>query len=227
MKILIVDDEPDIVEVLEIAFALKWPDATIVAAGAGAKAIAAARAEAPDLILLDIGLPDLDGFQVCQAIRRFSDAPIIMLTARGEPLDKIKGLELGADDYITKPFEHRELIARVQATLRRAQEEDRASRSIVEAGPISIDLQTKQASAHGKAIALSPAEFRLLYYLAQSAGQTLSYHTLLSKIWGQERAGQVDYLRACVNQLRQKLAGAAVHPTIISEESGAGYRLRA
>ncbi|MBI2940842.1 MAG: response regulator transcription factor [Chloroflexi bacterium] len=226
MKVLIVDDEPDIIEVLEVCFQLRWPGTTIVAADDGEGGIRLADLEQPDLIILDVGLPDMDGFEVCQALRRFTQVPVIMLTARGEGIDKVKGLELGADDYVTKPFDHLELLARAQAVLRRIQRADQPSRprSIV-VGPVSLDPGSREVRVDGRLVRLTPTEYNLLYHLARHAGQILPHRTLLAKVWGREYVDEVDYLKVHIQHLRQKLGDDSQAPRLILTERGVGYRL--
>src|SRR3972149_3389758 len=188
MKVLIVDDEPDVIEVVNLCFNLRWPDADVVSAGNGEDGLRLGGGEEPGPILLDIMLPDTDGFQLCQEIRRFSDVPIVMLTARAGEVDKVRGLEMGADDYITKPFSHLELLARVRAVLRRYESPLPAPRryeaqppavgEVFESGALPIDFASRTVSIRGRPVRLTPTEYSLLYHLTRNAGRVLPHHTL-------------------------------------------------
>lgn len=224
MKILIVDDEPDIVEVLEVCLQLRWAGAELIAADDGTGGIALAKSEKPDLIILDIGLPDLDGFAVCQQIRAFSDTPIVMLTARDEGIDKVRGLELGADDYVTKPFDYLELLARLQAVLRRGRPgSDDEPAHPLQVGRLAIDPASRDVRVEGRPVKLTPTEYSLLYHLARNAGTVLPHRTLLAKVWGREYVDEIDYLKVHVQHLRQKLGDDPQNPRMILTERGIGY----
>ena len=228
MKILFVDDAPQVVESVTLAFQLQWNDVEIVSAGEGGTAIDLVESERPDLVLLDIGLPDMDGYRVLQAIREFSDVPIIMLTARDETMDKVKGLELGADDYITKPFDHLELLARIRAVLRRLDMPAPKNRvPSVKVSDLEVDFNAQEARLKGKSLDLTPTEYKLLYHLVRNAGRVLTHETLLSRVWGREYIDELDYLRVYIRRLRDKLNDDPAHPTYIRTERGAGYRFLA
>ena len=170
MKILLVEDAPQVVESLTLAFQLQWSDVEIVSTGEGETAIELVETERPDVVLLDVGLPDIDGYKVLQAIRDFSDTPVIMLTARDETMDKVKGLELGADDYITKPFDHLELLARIRTVLRRLDMPAPRNRlPSVTAAELEVDFQTQEARLRGNRLDLTPTEYKLLYHLVRNA----------------------------------------------------------
>ncbi len=225
MKILIVDDDPDVVEAITLSFGLQWPDARIVGAKDGRAALAAVAREAPDVVLLDIALPDIDGFEVLRRIRERSDVPVLMISARGEEIDKVRGLELGADDYVTKPFGYLELSARIKAVMRRAQALPPVSgEGQFEAGPIAVNYATHQVAVGGKPVKLTPIEYKLLYQLTRSAGQVLLHDQLLTKIWGPEYLGELDYLRIYIRRLREKLEQNPQQPVYILTERGIGYR---
>src|SRR5262249_46952425 len=152
--------------------------------------------ERPDIVLLDVGLPGMDGFGVLRRIREFSDVPVLMLTARDDAMDKVKGLELGADDYITKPFNHLELMARVRAVLRRVRRPPRTSRApAFRSGDLEVDYAAHEARLRGERLELTPTEYQLLYHLVRNAGHVLQHATLLAKVWGREYVDEVDYLR--------------------------------
>src|SRR6478672_775393 len=194
MKILLVDDAPQVVESLTLAFQLQWSDVEIVSTGEGETAIELVETERPDVVLLDVGLPDIDGYKVLQAIRDFSDTPVIMLTARDETMDKVKGLELGADDYITKPFDHLELLARIRTVLRRLDMPAPRNRlPSVTAAELEVDFQTQEARLRGNRLDLTPTEYKLLYHLVRNAGRVLTHETLLSRVWGREYVDEMDY----------------------------------
>src|SRR5436190_1607661 len=225
MRILIVDDDPDVVEAITLSFGLQWPDARIVDATDGRSALAAVGREAPDVVLLDIALPDMDGFEVLRRLRERYDMPVLMISARGEEIDKVRGLELGADDYVTKPFGYLELSARIKAVMRRAQALPPVSGDgQFEAGHIAINYATHQVTVDGKIVKLTPIEYKLLYQLTRNAGQVLLHDQLLSKIWGPEYLGELDYLRIYIRRLREKLERNPQQPTYILTERGIGYR---
>ena len=225
MKVLVIEDDPGIIEVVSLCFQLRWSGTNVVSADNGNKGVELVETESPDVVILDIGLPDMDGYQVLREIRSFSDVPVLMLTVRGEDTDIAKGLELGADDYITKPFSHIELIARVQAVLRRVQglpvsEEERPFIS----GKLSIDFSRNEVILDGKLVKLTSTERKLLYYLIRNEGRILSHESLLTKIWGDTYVDARDLLRVHIQHLRQKLEDSAESPNIIVTEHGIGYK---
>jgi DNA-binding response OmpR family regulator len=225
MKVLVIEDDPGIIEVVSLCFQLRWSGTTVISAADGRKGIDLVETETPDVVILDIGLPDIDGYQVLKEIRRFSDVPVLMLTVRGEDTDIAKGLELGADDYITKPFSHIELIARVQAVLRRSQglaitDEERPFTS----GKLSVDFARNEVLLEGKPVKLTSTERKLLYHLIRNEGRILSHETLLSKVWGDNYNDARDLLRVHIQHLRQKLGDNTESPNIIVTEHGIGYK---
>jgi two-component system response regulator VicR len=225
MKVLVIEDDPGIVEVVSLCFQLRWSGTTVISAADGRKGIDLVETETPDVVILDIGLPDIDGYQVLKEIRRFSDVPVIMLTVRSEDTDVAKGLELGADDYITKPFSHIELIARVQAVLRRSQglaitDEERPFTS----GKLAVDFSRNEVLLQGKPVKLTSTERKLLYHLIRNEGRILSHETLLSKVWGDNYNDARDLLRVHIQHLRQKLGDNTESPNIIVTEHGIGYK---
>ena len=225
MKILVVDDEPDVCEVIAVSFKLLWPGGTVLSANTGADGIALVRTETPDVIVLDIGPPDMNGFEVCGRIREFTSAPLLVLTVRGAELDKVKGLGLGADDYITKPFSLLELQARVRAILRRHRSPQVAlSESPYESGELHIDFDAREVRIRGEPVPLPPIEYRILYHLVKNAHRVLSHNELLAKVLGREYVGQADYLKVHVRRLRSKLERDPRHPRMILTERGVGYR---
>jgi len=224
MKVVVIDDAPDIVEVVSLCFQLRWSGATVVSASEGAKGLEVIEAENPDMVILDIGLPDMDGFQVLRKLRRFSQVPVIMLTVRGENTDVAKGLELGADDYIVKPFSHIELIARVQAVLRRVQGLPVTEERPFVSGKLSVDFASNKVTVDGKPIKLTSTESKLLYYLIRNEGRLLSHEKLLRKVWGETYVDARDPLRVHIQHLRQKLGDSIESPSIIVTEHGIGYK---
>jgi two-component system, OmpR family, KDP operon response regulator KdpE len=224
-RILVVDDEPDVVEALRIGFALQWRDIEVLGAGDGESALRLVEEEHPDIVLLDVGLPDMDGFEVLRQLRAFSDVAVVMLTARDDAIDKVKGLELGADDYVTKPFNHLELSARIRAVLRRLDMPGPASRApSFRAGELEVDFAAQEARLRGERLDLTPTEYKLLYHLVRNAGHVLQHGTLLAKVWGREYVDEVDYLRVYIRRLRDKLGDDAEEPRYIRTERGLGYR---
>jgi len=224
MKVVVIDDSPDIVEVVSLCFQLRWSGTTVVSASEGAKGLEVIEAENPDMVILDIGLPDMDGFQVLRELRRFSQVPVIMLTVRGEDTDVTKGLELGADDYIVKPFSHIELIARVQAVLRRARGLPVTEERPFVSGKLSVDFTSNEVTVDGKPVKLTSTESKLLHYLIRNEGRPLSHKNLLRKVWGETYVDARDLLRVHIQHLRQKLGDSIESPSIIVTEHGIGYK---
>jgi two-component system KDP operon response regulator KdpE len=225
MKVLVIDDSPEVTEAVALCFELRWPHSTIVSALTGNKGVDLVEAESPDIVILDVGLPDIDGFEACRQIRSFSETPIIMLTVRDRDVDVARGLELGADDYITKPFSHIELLARVQAVLRRAQMLPSGSgEPPFVAGDMWIDFNSREVKVNGEAVKLTPTEYSLLYHLVKNAGRVLTHRTLLAKVWGPEYTDATNYLKVHIQHLRQKLGDDANFPRYVLTEHGVGYR---
>jgi two-component system KDP operon response regulator KdpE len=226
MKILLVDDEKDFVKILGMAFHVYRPGYTLVAAHNGNDALAAVSKDAPDMVLLDVMLPDMDGFEICQTIRAQSSVPIILLTARDREEDVVRGLELGADDYLTKPFSHRELMARIDALLRRA----RATAFNGQAGffctgDLTVDFARRQAIIRHKRLELTPKEYEVLEHLARNAGQVLTHDALLAKVWGPQYRDEPQYLKTYIYRLRKKIEENPRSPRYIVSHYGTGYRL--
>ena len=224
MKVLIVDDDPDVVEAIALAYKLESPASEVVTDD-GENVLATFKRENPTVMLLDIALSGTDGFDVLRKIREISDIPVLMISARGEEVDKVRGLELGADDYITKPFGYAELSARIRAVMRRAQSlPPVVGGGVFEAGPLHINYSTHQVSVNGRTIKLTPIEYKLLYQLTRSAGMVLQHDQLLTKIWGPEYLGELDYLRIYIRRLREKVEPDPQHPQYILTERGLGYK---
>jgi two-component system KDP operon response regulator KdpE len=223
MKILIVDDEPDVVKVVRMSFQVQEPTWEAIAAYDGEEALEVFEKEQPELVLLDIMMPEMSGFDVLKELRRFSDVPVIMLTAKGNEIDKVMGLNLGADDYITKPFGHLELLARVKAVLRRGRGTPLIHELPFTGGGVHVDFETRQVSVDGETVSLTGTEYRLLYHLVRNAGQVLTHETLLARVWGREYTDEIDYLKVYISRLRNKIEKDPRNPKRILTEYGVGY----
>lgn len=222
MKLLVVDDDPDLLAL--VAFALTNAGYAVVKATDTAEALARFEAEVPNLVILDINLPSGSGFDVCKAIRARSAVPVMMLTARGDEEDLVRALELGADDYLTKPFSPRTLLARVKALLRRSGIE---AGDTVEAGRVLLDLEAHAISIGGGApVRLTRLETRLLQILVAQAGHVVSAERLLAHVWGHRGSGDRQLLKQLVHRLRQKLERDPAGADLLHTESGVGYRLK-
>lgn len=227
MKILVVDDAPEVREAVELTFNLQWRECDVIGAADGATALDLIESESPDLVLLDVGLPDLNGYEVLQRVRAFSDVPVIMITVRDGVLDKIRGLETGADDYVTKPFDHLELLARVKALLRRMEMPQPSPRNAsFVSGDVEVDFPKQLLRVRGEEVPLTPTEYRLLYHLVRNAGRVLPHSMLLAKVWGHEYTEELDYLRTYIRRLRNKIELDPDHPQYLLTERGTGYRFR-
>ncbi|HET6381562.1 MAG TPA: response regulator transcription factor [candidate division Zixibacteria bacterium] len=225
MRLLLVDDDHDVVDSVRLGLQLQWRDIEVLHAGTGTDALRAVEEERPDLVLLDVGLPDVDGYAVLRDIRRFSDVPVIMLTARDQPIDKVRGLEAGADDYVAKPFDHLELFARIKAVLRRLDVRAPIDRTApFAADGLEVDFSAHEARLNGARLELTPTEFRLLAVLVRNAGWVVPHERLLSQVWGPEYADELDYLRVYIGRLRSKLGDDPDRPRFIRTERGLGYR---
>ena len=222
--ILVVDDEERMARFIRLN--LEHDGFQVVEAYRGMQAIEELRKELPDLVILDVMLPDIDGFEVLKMIREVSSIPVIMLTAKGEEDDRVHGLELGADDYVTKPFSPRELVSRVKAVLRRTEAATTAARGeVIDVDDrLKIDFGRHEVWVEGKLVKLRPTEYRLLYHLVQNAGWVVTYDQLLSKVWGYEYRDEPHYVRLYINYLRQKLEEDPSNPQYILTERGIGYR---
>jgi two-component system KDP operon response regulator KdpE len=221
-RILVVDDEPRMIGFIRMNLELE--DHLVIEAHSGLHALDAIRTQLPDLVLLDVMMPELDGFETLRMLREFADIPVIMLTAKGEENDKVRGLELGADDYITKPFGPRELSSRIKAIFRRLEKPtaDEAILAIDER--LSVDFNRREVIVAGERIKLRPTEYRLLYHLIRNAGWTVPHDQLLQKVWGYEYRDEAHYVRLYVNYLREKIEADPSNPQYIITERGVGYR---
>jgi two-component system KDP operon response regulator KdpE len=219
-RVLIVDDEPGLRQALAINLRARKYEVTAV--GDGGAALAAAASQPPDVVVLDLGLPDMDGTEVIAGLRGWSQAPIIVLSAREGQDDKVVALDAGADDYITKPFGMDELLARLRAALRRSGTDPDAP--VVETSSFTIDLAARQARAGGELVRLTPTEWHLLEMLIRHEGKLVSQRQLLQEIWGPTYATETNYLRVYMAQLRRKLEPDPAHPRHLITEPGMGYR---
>jgi two-component system KDP operon response regulator KdpE len=222
MKVLVVDDEPDVRALVSTALAYAPMPVEVIEAGDAEQALVLARAARPDIIVLDLALPDRDGFSVLEELRRESMLPIIVLTARGLEHDKIRGLELGADDYMVKPFSPRELVLRIQTVLRRSAQTARPG--MIERDSVRIDLAARQVFKSGAEVRLTPTEFDLLVELASHAGEAITHEALLGKVWGPEYRTEGHYLKVYIARLRDKLEAEPASPRLIETVRGVGYR---
>ncbi len=223
MKVLIVEDNVDLLDLT--TYALRREGYDVVAAVDGLQGLARWEAERPDLVLLDGNLPGLNGFEVCRRIRQAGATPIIMLTARDQEEDIVRGLQLGADDYVTKPFSAKQLVARMKAVLRRSQADPyRQAASVVRAGDLVLDLQSHEATKGGRAVQLTPLEFKILYMLALNEGRVIPYSRLVEYAWGYD-GGDANLLKTHISHIRDKLGLDAGQSGAIRAVAGVGYSM--
>ncbi len=222
-NLLIVDDARDVAEVIAFGARMNWPTAEVTLASNGEEALEKFERGVFDLVVLDVAMPPPDGFEVCRRIRAHSTVPILMLTVRDSVQDKVRALDLGADDYLTKPFDHLELLARLRALMRRSNDMSGSIPSTLTLGELTIDLAAHQAWLRGQELALTSTEYRLLEELIRHAGKVLSHRHLLEQVWGPEYTGEIHYLKVFIRRLRQKLGDDADHPHFIQTEWGIGY----
>lgn len=224
-RILVVDDEPRIIGMIRMNLELEGHQ--VLDAHSGLEALEAIRTKLPDLVLLDVMMPDLDGFETLRMLREFSSIPVIMLTAKGEENDKVYGLELGADDYVTKPFGPRELSSRIRAVLRRVDQMPSSSpdQAVLRIDDrLQVDFNRREVIVNSEHVKLRPTEYRLLYHLIENAGWTVPHEQLLAKVWGYEYRDEAHYVRLYVNYLREKIEENPSNPKYILTERGVGYR---
>ena len=222
-KVLVVDDERRYRELLEMDLSRRGY--RVYTAADGLRALQLVEETSPDLVLLDVMLPDLDGYEVCRRIREVSSVPVIMLTARVEEADKVRGLRIGADDYVTKPFSAIELLARVEAVLRRAESAQHVQARPFESGALRVDFSERRASVDGRDMELTAAEFRLLSELAQNAGRVMVHDELLHRVWGSGYEGASELLHTAIRRLRVKIEADPTRPRYILTKRGIGYFL--
>ncbi len=224
--ILLVDDEPRLTTMMRMN--LETDGLRVHVAASGREALDALREEMPDLILLDVMMPNMDGFETLRRIRLASQVPVIMLTAMNEENDRIRGLELGADDYVNKPFNYREVLSRIRAVLRRHYLPAPATMGLITVDDrLTIDFQKREVMINGERVNLRPTEYRLLYHLVQRAGYVVNHNDLLARVWGPEYHDETHYLRLYVTYLRQKIERDPANPVYILTERGVGYRFAA
>jgi DNA-binding response OmpR family regulator len=225
--ILVVDDEPRLLK--WVAYNLESEGYSVLTTTDGQHALDLLKEHQPDLVLLDLMMLGMDGFAVCQAIRHCSAVPIIIVTARGQDQDKVRGFDLGADDYLTRPFSVEELLARIRAVMRRAQvtanDYSFALQTTMTIGSLTIDGARHQVRMANRDLVLSPIEYRLLFYLAQNAGRVVTQEQLLEQVWGEEYAGESHLLRVNMSRLRSKLEPDLAHPRYLLTKVGIGYLL--
>ncbi|TMD48350.1 MAG: response regulator transcription factor [Chloroflexi bacterium] len=227
--ILTADDDPQLLRLITRNLQLEGYE--VLPVSDGQQALEQIEQKSPDVVLLDVMMPRMDGFTVCHKVREFSSVPIIIVTARGQDQDKVRGLDLGADDYLTKPFSVDELLARVRSVLRRAQfsakESAQGLQSTMATGELTIDFSQHLVALAGKEIALTPTEFSIIAYLAQNAGRVVTQDLLLEHVWGSEYLGEGHMLQVNINRLRRKIETDPTHPRYILTKVGIGYSLAA
>lgn len=223
MKVLIIEDDPDIVEVVSLAFQIRWPEVEFLSTHLGEKGVELVGNENPDIVILDLGLPDITGFDVLKEVRTFSNVPILILTIRGEESDIVRGLEWGADDYMVKPFKQLELLARIKALTRRTISDDTETPLVV--GDLNFNPVTRQLFQGKKEIQLTRTEGSILHHLIKNHGQIVPYSDLAESVWGEEYPDALDSLRVYVRRLREKLEEDPGNPKIITTKASVGYLL--
>jgi two-component system KDP operon response regulator KdpE len=221
-QILVIDDEPQILRALRTILTAKKFQVSV--ARNGEEGLTLAASQQPDLIILDLSLPDIDGIEVCRQLREWTRIPIIVLSVRDSERDKVRALDSGADDYLTKPFGIEELLARIRVALRHATSSQGSKSSIVKVGPVEIDLVEHVVTRQGEVVRVTATEFKLLAYMAANAGRILTHQGILTQVWGPADADHVEYLRVYMRQLRMKIEDDPDHPQILVNEPGIGYR---
>jgi len=220
LKLLIIEDDEQIVEAVSLAFQIRWPEAKIVSTRYGKKGVELVESEQPDIVIIDLGLPDTSGFDVLREIRQFSDIPIIIVTVRAEEADIIKGLEWGADDYIVKPFRQLELIARIKAQTRNKGE---AGEEIIVRGSLHLDSVSGQLTCNKQKINLTVTETKILAHLMKNAGRVVTHSSLAGVVWGDDYPGAAESLRVHVRRLREKIEKDPGRPDLVITKPGVGY----
>lgn len=223
MKILLIEDDSAIVELVLLTLRVGWPGVELLTTRLGKEGIELVESESPDLVILDLGLPDISGFDVLKGIRLFSPVPVIILTVRGEEANVVRGLEWGADEYIVKPFRHMEFLARAKAVIKRQRLSGKEAPIICE--PFRFDYSMRKLFYKGKQIGLTTTESTILYHLAKSNGQVATYSSLAMVVWDDDYPGAIDALRVYIRHLREKLEKDPGHPELILTKTGIGYYL--
>jgi DNA-binding response OmpR family regulator len=224
MKLLIAEDTPEIARAVAYGARLTWPDCRVTIAGSGAEALARFEEEQPDLVVLDVQMPPPDGLEVCGRIRERSSVPILMLTVRDTTLDKVQALDLGADDYLTKPFDHLELLARLRALVRRSGMQAEAPAPRFAEGNLTLDFAAQEVRVGGEEVRLTPTEYRLLEVLVRRRGAVVPHQVLLQEVWGPDYIADPQYLKVFMRRLRNKLGDDPEQPRYIQTVWGTGYR---
>ena len=222
--ILLIDDEPQILRALKTI--LTSGHFKVLSAVNGEDGIALAASQSPDVIILDLTLPDMDGIQVCEQIRQWSQVPIIILSVRDDEREKVAALDKGADDYLTKPFNIEELMARIRVALRHSSQSIGNKETIIRAGQLAIDLARHLATVNGEEVKLTATEFKLLAYLAAHADRVLTHQAILTHVWGFAESDHIEYLRVYIGQLRRKIELDPDEPQVLITDPGIGYRFK-
>lgn len=226
MRVLVIEDEQSIIDAISIAFEFRWPGVSVIAATAGKEGIQKVKKQAPDVVILDINLPDISGFEVLKAIREFSSVPVIILTVRSEDADVLRGLETGADDYIIKPFNYLTLLARVKSVLRRTEKTPFKGNNNITINPrLKIDFVGQKVWLDNQLVKLTPVEYRLLLLLVKNKDKVVSYQQIMEEIWEKNIWNDTENLRIYIRRLRKKLQDSP--PNLILNKHGSGYMLKA
>ncbi len=228
LKVLLIEDDSEIVESVSVMFQLRWPEVRLLSTMYGEKGVELVQTELPDIVILDLGLPDTDGFQVLRRIRSFSDVPVVILTVMGEEINKIRGLELGADDYIVKPFSPGEFLARIRVVIRRmhtAEATGKVGGKPFIRGKLRIDFTSREVSVGDKPLKIGPREYDLLYQLVTNEGKELSNEVLWETIREPGEKLNVEFLRVLMKRLKEKVESETGHQNMIINEKGTGYKL--
>ena len=220
MKLLIVEDDEEIIEAITLAFQIRWPEARIVSTQSGVKGIDLVASELPDIVVLDLGLPDISGFDVLRSIRQFSQVPVIIVTVRAEEADIIKGLEWGADDYIVKPFRQLELLARIKAQTRRQNQPEEEQ---ITCDALTLNSVTGQLYKGNKEINLTTTETSILSHLMRNVGHVVTHSSLAEAVWGEDYPGSTESIKVHIRRLREKIEDEPGHPRLIVTKPGVGY----
>lgn len=225
MKALVIEDEKSIIDAINVAFEFRWPDAKLIAGTTGQKGVDLVRKESPDIVILDLNLPDISGFEVLKEIREFSTVPVIILTVRSDDEDMLKGLEGGADDYIIKPFNYMTLLARVRAVLRRTEVIPfMGSHNNVVNARLKIDFVNQKVKIDNRLVKLTPVEYQLLALLVKNKDKIVPYDRIMDEVWGKGYSGKTENIRICIRRLRKKLQDSP--PNMIINKRGLGYMLK-
>ncbi len=223
MKVLIIEDDPEIIEAVSLAFRMRWSEVRLLSTHRGNEGVTLVESESPDIVILDLGLPDISGFEVLKQVRQFSTVPVIILTVRAEESDVVKGLEWGADDYIIKPFRQMELLARSKALLRRQSSPE--IEPPLDWGSLHFDPSTCQVVYGNREISLTRTEGNILHHLLKQAGHVVTHTSLAEAVWGVDYPGATDSLKVHIRRLREKIEAEPSHPQLIHTRAGIGYFL--